>query len=77
MSVLLEASQLRWSIAGKTVVNHVSVQLRDGECLGVIGPNGCGKSSLLRMLYRILTMRHAQLLVQVADMRFDGGRRHR
>lgn len=54
MSVLLEASQLRWSIAGKTVVNHVSVQLRDGECLGVIGPNGCGKSSLLRMLYRVI-----------------------
>ena len=54
MSVLLEARGLRWSIAGKAVVNDVSIHLRDGECLGVIGPNGCGKSSLLRMLYRVI-----------------------
>ena len=32
---------------------------------------------LLRMLHRILTVRHAQLLIQIADMRFDGGCRHR
>ena len=29
------------------------------------------------MLHRILSMRHTQLLIQIADMRFDGGRRHR
>lgn len=54
MTALIEASQLRWSIAGKVVVNDVSIELSDGECLGVIGPNGCGKSSLLRMLYRVI-----------------------
>ena len=53
-TLLLEAANLHWSIAGKAVVNDVSIQLRDGECLGVIGPNGCGKSSLLRMLYRVI-----------------------
>ena len=29
------------------------------------------------MLHRILTVRHAQLLIQIANVRFDGGRRHR
>ena len=29
------------------------------------------------MLYRILTMRHTQLLIQITNVRFDGGRRHR
>jgi len=31
-------------------VRGVSVQLREGDCLGIIGENGAGKSSLLRAL---------------------------
>ena len=29
------------------------------------------------MLHRVLTVRHAQLLIQIANVRFDGGCRHR
>jgi teichoic acid transport system ATP-binding protein len=31
-------------------VRGVSVQLREGDCLGIVGDNGAGKSSLLRAL---------------------------
>ena len=31
----------------------------------------------LRVLDRILTVRHAQFLIQITDMRLDGGRRYR
>ncbi|MBF5002951.1 ABC transporter ATP-binding protein [Diaphorobacter caeni] len=54
MTLLIDAEHLHLRIAGRTVVKDVSIQLRDGECVGVIGPNGCGKSSLLRMLYRVV-----------------------
>ena len=54
MTLLIGAEHLHLRIAGRTVVKDVSIRLRDGECVGVIGPNGCGKSSLLRLLYRVV-----------------------
>jgi molybdate transport system ATP-binding protein len=37
--------------AGRTVLSHLSVQIRRGECWVVHGPNGSGKSTLLATLY--------------------------
>ncbi|TDF62384.1 ABC transporter ATP-binding protein [Cupriavidus sp. L7L] len=69
MTVLLETRQLqkRFSMrpgllgrmAGKPVqavhaVNEVSLQVRKGEVLGVVGESGCGKSTLGRMLAGLL-----------------------
>lgn len=31
----------------RTVVHEVSLNVRAGECFGLVGPSGCGKSSLL------------------------------
>lgn len=36
------------------VLNHVSFQVKRGEVLGLIGKNGCGKSTTLKLLNKIL-----------------------
>ncbi len=33
-----------------TAVNHVSLQIKDGEFFSLLGPSGCGKTSTLRMI---------------------------
>ncbi|AUH01936.1 ABC transporter ATP-binding protein [Prodigiosinella confusarubida] len=46
----ITAENITWTVGKKTIVNNVSLSVSRGETVGLIGPNGCGKSSLLRIL---------------------------
>ena len=45
---LLEINDLKKSFDGLEVLKDISLQVRQGEVLGIIGPSGSGKSTLLR-----------------------------
>jgi len=51
--VILETVHLTRSVNGVTLVNDITVQVRTGEVLAVVGPSGSGKSSFLRLLNRL------------------------
>ncbi|WP_413498328.1 ABC transporter ATP-binding protein [Buttiauxella gaviniae] len=46
----IAAENITWKVGQKTIVNNVSLSVANGETVGLLGPNGCGKSSLLRIL---------------------------
>jgi branched-chain amino acid transport system ATP-binding protein len=50
MSAVLEVFDLRKSFGGIAAVDGVSFDVREGEILGIIGPNGCGKSTLFNCI---------------------------
>ena len=49
----LEAEYLSRIVAGKILVNNISVQVQVGEVLAIVGPSGSGKTSFLRLLNRL------------------------
>ncbi len=51
----LVARDVTFERGGRTVLDHVSVTLSPETCLGVVGPNGVGKSTLLQILAGLLT----------------------
>ncbi|GAA1520626.1 ABC transporter ATP-binding protein [Dactylosporangium maewongense] len=47
---LLSTRRLTWKIGEVAIVDHVSIDLAEGEFLAVIGPNGAGKTSLFNLI---------------------------
>jgi len=45
---LLELDRVQVRVAGRPLVEDLTLRLLPGERLGIVGPNGCGKTSLLR-----------------------------
>ncbi|MFG1793334.1 ABC transporter ATP-binding protein [Nocardia sp. NPDC049149] len=53
--VRLRADRVRLGYRGRTISEDLSVDIPDGAFTVIIGPNACGKSTLLRAMARLLT----------------------
>ncbi len=51
---LLEVTGLTVGYGARAVLKELSLTLEPGEMLGVIGPNGCGKSTLIKTISALL-----------------------
>ena len=51
----IEIKGLHVSFDGNTVLEDINLTVEQGDYLGIIGPNGGGKSTLLRSLLGLIT----------------------
>ncbi|MBP2001861.1 iron complex transport system ATP-binding protein [Paenibacillus shirakamiensis] len=61
MSEALAASRLAFGYTTESIVQDLSLDVREGEWLGIVGPNGSGKSTVLRMLARLASPRSGEV----------------
>ena len=66
---LLKSLNLSREIAGKKIVDNISVDASRGEILAIMGPSGSGKSSFLRLLNRLDEPTAGSVLLDNTDTR--------
>ena len=71
---MVEAKDLTFSyIAGENIIKDVSFTVERGEIIGVLGENGVGKSTLLKLLCGILTPRSGSITIDGAPVQAHNG----
>jgi len=54
MSTILELKEISASYNGDTVLDNINLKIREGDFIGVIGPNGGGKTTLLKVILGLI-----------------------
>ncbi|MFP4550488.1 MAG: ATP-binding cassette domain-containing protein [Spirochaetales bacterium] len=71
---LLELRDLKFDYGGPQVVDVRSLEVEEGTITAVIGPNGCGKTTLFKLINALLEPTAGQVLFAGLDARSAGGR---
>lgn len=62
-NIVLEARHLKKDYKNKLVVDDVSFEIYEGQILGFLGPNGCGKSTIMKMLTGLVKPTAGQMYI--------------
>ncbi len=61
---MIEVQNLTKTFNGKTVLNGISFEVKEGEIFGYLGPNGAGKTTTMRIILGLLKPTSGNVLVQ-------------
>ncbi|WP_133126781.1 ATP-binding cassette domain-containing protein [Legionella nagasakiensis] len=77
-NLVIEAKNLHYTLESKTMLRDFSFLLTRGDKVGIIGPNGCGKTTLVRLLLGEVVPDSGQIRygTSLAIAYFDQLRRH-
>ncbi len=65
---ILKVNNLVKSYSGRTVVNHVSYDVSEGEIVGLLGRNGAGKTTSFRMTMGMIAPEQGQVIFNGQDV---------
>jgi len=62
-SICLDIKDVEKRFPGVTAVDHVSLEIKEGEIFTFLGPSGCGKTTLLRLVAGLENLDHGDILI--------------
>ena len=65
----LDVQHLSLDYGPRSVIRDISFQLQAGDILGLVGPNGCGKSSIIKSLSRVLIPTSGKILLNGRELK--------
>lgn len=64
---LLTVKQLSVSLGQRLIISNADLRIREGEVVGLIGPNGVGKTTLMRAILGLLSAQGESSLADLAE----------
>ena len=64
----LICNNISYSIKDKKILHNVSIDVKGNKFYSILGPNGCGKTTLLKTIYRILKPSFGEILLNNKNM---------
>ena len=68
MSNSIEVINLSKSYKSKQAVNNINFKINENEIVGLLGPNGCGKTTTIGMMLGLLKPTNGQVLINGMDI---------
>jgi iron complex transport system ATP-binding protein len=65
---IISASQVCFDYSGQPVLNGISLEIRAGQRVAILGPNGVGKTTLLRLLSGARSPNSGSILLDGRDL---------
>jgi ABC-type cobalamin/Fe3+-siderophores transport system ATPase subunit len=72
MGPRIQLEDAAFSYGDQSIFRHLSLDLRQGQILCLLGPNGCGKTTLLRCASGLAPLQEGRVLVDGKDMALLG-----
>ena len=47
--------RFQYAVENFSIIDHLSFEVQDGEFVSIIGASGCGKSTIFRLVNKLLT----------------------
>jgi lipopolysaccharide export system ATP-binding protein len=66
--MILRTENLVKKYKSRTVVNHVSINVKQGEIVGLLGPNGAGKTTTFYMTVGLITPNEGKIFLDDTDI---------
>ncbi len=69
MKGIIEARQLSTSYGKKIVLKDQNIVIPKNKITVILGPNGCGKSTMLKTMARVLPLKDGKIILDGKDLK--------
>ena len=73
---LLKCTNLSKSYGDKEVLKSVNLEIKEGRIIGLLGKNGTGKSTLIKLINDLLTPTSGEILIKGEKIGVESKKNH-
>ncbi|MCP1154534.1 ATP-binding cassette domain-containing protein [Peribacillus frigoritolerans] len=65
---MLKLQNISKQFDGKSVLDHINLEIKTGEIVSLLGPSGSGKTTLLHIILGLTGINHGKIIFNDTDL---------